>query len=157
METDLSPVGDLLRDGRITRDHASAIVFGVRGLDADLVTDCLDQICIAALNCDPKRLGAHLRERAEAISEDLAAEQRRKLEARVHLTLDETPGGGWLVNGLLGPEDGALLNDVLDKRMAADRNAGNRTGGDSNGDGAAVAPRSMTGATPAAGTTRSWT
>jgi hypothetical protein len=41
--------------------------------------------------------------------------------ARKQLTLDETPQGAWLLNGVLNPEEGALLNEVLDKRMEADR------------------------------------
>jgi hypothetical protein len=121
LEQDLRPVGDLLREGRITRAHAAAIVHGVRGLDADIVASSLEAICAAALSTDPVRLGAELRERAEAISDQLAQEQRRKIEERKGVTLDETPSGAWLINGLLSPEEGTLLNDVLDKRMAADR------------------------------------
>lgn len=121
LDEDLRPVGDLLREGRITRAHAAAIVYGVRGLDPDIIASSLEALCAAALATDPVRLGAVLRERAEAISDTLAQEQRRTLDARTHLTLDETPSGAWLLSGLLNAEAGALLNDVLDKRIAADR------------------------------------
>jgi len=121
LEEDLHPVGELWRGGRITRAHAAAIVHGIRGLDPAIVASSLEAICAAALATDPVRLGAELRERAEAISEDLAKEQRRKIDARKEFLLDETPGGAWLGNGLFDAAEGALINDVLDKRMNADR------------------------------------
>lgn len=121
LEEDLRPIGDLLREGRITRAHAAAVVHGVRGLDPGIVASSLEALCAAALSSDPVRLGAELRERAEAISESLADEQRRRLEARKQLTLDETPQGAWLLDGVLNAEEGALINAVLDRHMEADR------------------------------------
>ena len=121
LETDLAPVGELLRAGRISRAHAAAVVHGLRGLDPGVVADSLEAVCAAALAGDPVTLGRELRERAEAISAQLAAEQRRRLEARKQLTLNETPDGAWHLSGTLNAEEGALLSDVLNRRMEADR------------------------------------
>lgn len=121
LETDLAPVGELLRAGRISRAHAAAVVHGLRGLDPAVVAESLEAVCAVALSCDPTRLGKELRERAQAISAQLAAEQRRRLEARKQLTLNETPDGAWHVSGTLNAEEGALLNDVLNRRMESDR------------------------------------
>jgi hypothetical protein len=121
LEEDLAPVGDLLRAGRISRAHAAAVVHGLRGLDPDMVASSLEAVCQAALSTDPSALAKRLRERAEAVSPQLAEEQRRRLEARTEFRMNESYGGAWHVEGTLNAEDGALLQDVLNKRMEADR------------------------------------
>ncbi len=124
LDTDLAPVGDLLRAGRITRAHAAAVVHGVRGLDPDVVAGNLEAVCRAALNSDPTTLARVLREKAEAISSTLAEEQRRRLEARTLLRMHETFDGGWHLEATLNAEDGALLQQALDRRLATDRHDG---------------------------------
>jgi hypothetical protein len=121
LEQDLAPVGELLRAGRISRAHAAAVVHGLRGLEPEVVEGCLEAVCAAALSADPSTLGRVLRERAEAVSSRLAQEQRRRLEARKELRLDETPDGGWHLSGTLNAEEGALLQEVLDRGMEAGR------------------------------------
>ena len=56
LDGDLRPLGDLLIAGRLTRRHCTAVVHGVRGLDANIVTDCLEAICAVALSTDPDTL-----------------------------------------------------------------------------------------------------
>jgi hypothetical protein len=121
LEEDLAPVGELLRAGRITRAHAAAVVHGLRGLDPDVIADSLEAVCRAALSADPSTLARQLRERAEAISSTLAEEQRRRVHARTRLGLHETPDGAWHLEATLDAEDGALLQEVLDRRVEADR------------------------------------
>jgi hypothetical protein len=128
LEEDLAPVGDLLREGRITRAHAVAVVHGLRGLAPDVVASSLEAVCQAALSADPSALAKRLRERAEAVSPELAEEQRRRLEARTEFRMNETYDGAWHVQGTLDAEDGALLQDVLNKRMEADRTEGDTRG-----------------------------
>ncbi len=128
LEEDLAPVGDLLRAGRITRAHAAAVVHGLRGLDPETVASSLEAVCQAALSADPSALAKRLRERAEAVSPQLAEEQRRRLEARTEFRMNETFDGGWHVEGTLDGEDGALLQDVINKRLAAGRVDGDTRG-----------------------------
>ena len=66
LASDLRPVGDLLIAGRLTRRHCAAVVHGVRGLDANIVTNSLDAICNLAVVTDPDTLARELRLRAEA-------------------------------------------------------------------------------------------
>ena len=87
LEHDLAPVGALLREGRITRAHAGAVAHGLRGLEPDVVARSIHAVCDAAVSSDPTSLARELRERAEAMSEELAREQRRRLEARKELRL----------------------------------------------------------------------
>lgn len=111
---DLRPVGSLLEAGRITRAHAHAIRHGLRGLDAATVADVLPAVCDAALLIDPTRLDRELRERAQALSPTLADEARRRLDARVGVSLDELPDGSGHLRGTLSPECLATLRPLLD-------------------------------------------
>ena len=111
---DLRPVGSLLEAGRITRAHAHAIRHGLRGLDATTVAGVLPAVCDAALLIDPTRLDRELRERAQALSPTLAEEARRRLDARVGVSLDELPDGSGHLRGTLSPECLATLRPLLD-------------------------------------------
>lgn len=65
---DLQAMGELLVAGRVTRQHCTAVVHGVRGLAAGVVADAMPAICDAALASDPDTLARELRVRAAAIS-----------------------------------------------------------------------------------------
>lgn len=121
---DLQAMGELLVAGRVTRRHCTAVVHGVRGLAEGVVADAMPAICDAALASDPDTLARELRVRAAAISPELAAEQRRRLEARVGLTVDESPDGTGHLRGTVSPEVLALVNAILDPHVHGDRIAG---------------------------------
>ena len=117
LDTDLRDVGDLLVAGRRTRRHCTAVVHGVRGLDANIVADALDAICHPALATDPDTLARELRMRAEAISPALAEHARRRLADRIGLTCSDSPDGTGHLSATLSPETLALLNAVLDSTV----------------------------------------
>jgi len=72
LSSDLAPVGDLLVLGQLTRRHYEAVVHGVRGLAADVVTQVPPVWCATATAIDPTSLATVLREHAEAISPEFA-------------------------------------------------------------------------------------
>ena len=114
LDSDLRPIGELLVAGRLTRRHCAAVVHGVRGLDANIVTDSLPAICAVALATDPDTLARELRLRAEAISPALAEHARARLEARIGLSYSDSPDGTGHLSATVTPETIALLNAVLD-------------------------------------------
>ena len=121
LDGDLRPVGELLVAGRLTRRHCAAVVHGLRGLDANIVSDSLQAICQVALATDPDTLARELRLRAEAISPALAEHARRKLQDRIGLSCSDSPDGTGHLSATLSPETVALLNAVLDRTVHAAR------------------------------------
>ena len=121
---DLAPLGEQLMAGQITRRHVDAVVHGLRGLDAWQVEQVLPAVCEAATVLDPVVLTTVLREHAEAVSPQLAEEFRRRLDARVGVSLSEGPDGAGLLRGLLSAEARAALAAVLDATMGGEREAG---------------------------------
>ena len=89
LDGDLRPLGDLLVTGRLSRAHCQAVLHGVRGLGGQVIADSIEAISALALLTDPDTLATELRTRAEAISPELAAEARRRLEARIGLSLEQ--------------------------------------------------------------------
>ncbi len=126
LDSDLRPIGDLLIAGRLTRRHCAAVVHGVRGLDANIVTDSVEAICAVALVTDPDTLARELRIRAEAISPALAEHARQRLENQIGLTCSDSPDGTGHLSATVTPETIALLNAVLDATVH-----GHRVDGDS--------------------------
>lgn len=124
LDTDLGPLGDLLVAGRLTRQHCTAVVHGLRGLGAEVITPALPAICQLALSTDPDRLTSELRLRAEAISPELAAQARRRLDARVGVTADDTPDGTGHLTSTLHPETLALFHSVTDPLVHGQRTDG---------------------------------
>ena len=118
---DLRPLGDLLVAGRVSRRHCTAVVHGVRGLGAEVIATSLEAICTLALHADPERLASELRTRAEAISPKLAEQARRRLDARVGVSCDETPDGTGHLSGTLHPETLALFQAVTDAVVHGER------------------------------------
>ena len=121
LDGDLRPIGELLVAGRLTRRHCAAVVHGVRGLDADIVTDSLEAICNLALATDPDTLARELRIRAEAISPALAEHARARLETRIGLSYADSPDGTGHLSATVTPETIALLNAVLDATVHGHR------------------------------------
>lgn len=121
LDGDLRPLGDLLVAGRVSRRHCTAVVHGVRGLSAEVIATSLEAICTLALHTDPERLASELRTRAEAISPELAEQARRRLDARVGVSCDETPDGTVHLSGTLHPETLALFQAVTDAVVHVER------------------------------------
>ena len=121
LDSDLRPVGELLIAGKLTRQHCAAVVHGVRGLDANIVTDSLPAICAVALATDPDTLARELRIRAEAISPALAEHARTRLEHRIGLRYSDSPDGTGHLSATVTPETIALLNAVLDATVHGHR------------------------------------
>jgi len=121
LDGDLRPLGDLLVAGRLSRQHCTAVVHGLRGLDSDVITPALPAICQLALHTDPEQLARELRSRAEAISPELAAQARRRLDARVGISADQTRDGTGHLTGTLHPETLALFQAATDAVVHGDR------------------------------------
>ena len=121
LDSDLRPVGDLLIAGKLTRRHCTAVVHGVRGLDANIITDSLPAICDLAVLTDPDTLARELRLRAEAISPTLAEHARQRLEDRIGLSCSDSPDGTGHLTATLSPETFALCNAVLDRVVHSHR------------------------------------
>ncbi len=117
LDGDLQPLGALLLAGRVTRAHCFAVVHGLRGLGADVVGDAIEAVCQVALHADPVTVATELRLRAEAISPELADDARRRLEARIGLSCDESPDGTGHLSATLHPETLALFRAVLDAQV----------------------------------------
>lgn len=124
LDGDLQPLGALLLAGRVTRAHCSAVVHGLRGLGAEVVGDAIEAVCEVALHADPVTVATELRLRAEAVSPELADEARRRLEARIGLSCDESPDGTGHLSATLHPETLALFRAVLDAQVHGAREQG---------------------------------
>ena len=124
LDGDLQPLGALLLAGRVTRAHCSAVVHGLRGLGAEVVGDAIEAVCQVALHADPVTVATELRLRAEAVSPELADEARRRLEARIGLSCDESPDGTGHLSATLHPETLALFRAVLDAQVHGAREQG---------------------------------
>ncbi len=124
LDDDLQPLGALLLAGQVTRAHCSAVVHGLRGLGVDVVSDAIDAVCQVALHADPVTVATELRLRAEAISAELANEARRRLEARIGLSCDESPDGTGHLSATLHPETLALFRAIVDAQVHGARERG---------------------------------
>lgn len=120
---DLQRVGDLLVDGGTTVGHCAAITGGLRGITAEVVADSVPALVTLARTLDPPSLHRELRERALAVSPQLAEEQARRQRQRTGLTASELPDGMVAVHGLLEPEPGQALLAALDAVVHGDRRA----------------------------------
>ncbi len=120
---DLQPVGDLLVDGGTTVAHCTAMATGLRGIGPDVVADSSAALVTLARTLDPPTLCRELRERALAISPELAREQERRQRQRVGCTASELPDGCVSVQALLAPEPGQALLAALDALVHAHRQA----------------------------------
>ena len=101
---------------RLTRRHCTAVLHGVRGLDATIAGDSWDAICAVALT-NPETLARELRLRAEAISPALAGHAGQRLEDRIGLSCSDRPDGAGHLTATLAPETVALRNAVLDRTV----------------------------------------
>jgi hypothetical protein len=135
LRSDLPAVGELLRTGQVTVEHARAAVGGVRGLDPTVVRDSEPAICQLLQAADPPTVRAELRERAEAISPELGRDAERRAQARRGFTADQT-AYGVLLGGMLAPEAGQVVLHGLDLAVQADRAAGaaDGVGGEAGGE-----------------------
>lgn len=120
---DLGPVGDLLVDGGTTVAHCSAMTTGLRGVGPDVVAESVPALVTLARTLDPPSLCRELRERALAVSPELADEQERRQRQRVGCTASELPDGCVSVHALLAPEPGQALLAALDALVHGSRSA----------------------------------
>ena len=120
---DLGGIGDLLVDGGTTVAHCTAMVAGLRGLRPEVIAESVPALVTLARTLDPPTLARELRERALAVSPELAEEQERRQRQRVGLTASELPDGCVAVNGLLSPEGGQTLLAALDAVVHGERKA----------------------------------
>ena len=125
---DLAPVGDLLVDGGTTVAHCSAMIAGLRGLRPEVVQESVAPLITLARTLDPTSLARELRERALAVSPELAQEQEKRQRQRTGLTASELPDGCVSVNGLLAPEPGQALLAALDAIVHGERRARDEDG-----------------------------
>ena len=120
LRDDLPAVGALLSRGQISIEHAGAVVAGVRGLDAAVVSEAEQGLCELALLTDPADLRKRLRDKAAAVDDRIAAEVERKARDRMGLRLNDV-GGHTAVDGTLAGEDGAVVRLAMDLAVEAGR------------------------------------
>jgi len=127
LRDDLPGIGALLTRGEITVEHASAVVAGVRGLDADVVSEAQEGLCALALVTDPADLRKRLRDKAAAVDDSIAAEVERRARERMGLRLNDV-GSHTAVDGTLAGDDGATVRLAMDLAVEAGREAGDKRG-----------------------------
>lgn len=127
LREDLPGIGRLLHDGTITAEHASAVVTGVRGLDAAVVREAEQGLGALAQVTDPVDLRKRLRDKAAAIDDRIAAEAERRARERMGLRLNDV-GSHTAVDGTLAGDDGATVRLAMDLAIEAAREAGDTRG-----------------------------
>ncbi|TAL19230.1 MAG: HNH endonuclease [Frankiales bacterium] len=127
LRDDLPHIGDLLVGGHITREHAAAVVAGVRGLDRDVVREAEQGLGALAQVTDPVDLRKRLRDKAAAIDDRIAAEAERRARERMGLQLSDV-GAHTSVDGTLAGDDGATVRLAMDLAIEASRAAGDKRG-----------------------------
>ncbi len=120
---DLARLGDLLVDGGTTVGHCSATVSGLRGIRPEVITASIGPLVTLARHTDPLTLHRELRERALAVSPELAEEQERRQRQRVGCSASELPDGMVSLHGLFAPEGGQALLAALGAIITGDRKA----------------------------------
>ena len=128
LRDELPAVGGLLAAGEITVEHASAVLTGVRGLDAAVVSGAQEALCELARATDPADVRSRLRDKAAAVDDWIAAEVERKARERMGLRLSDVGAHTAAVDGTLAGEDGALVRLAMDLSVEADRAEGDRRG-----------------------------
>jgi hypothetical protein len=121
---DLAPIGDLLVQGRTTVEHCKALVRGLRGLTPEFVAAMIEPLGTLVTGMDPPSVARELRERAHAVSDEIAKEQAKRQRQRMGITCDELLDGCVSVHGLLAPEEGQALLVALDALVHGRREAG---------------------------------
>jgi hypothetical protein len=84
----------------VSVEHAAAVRDGVRGLDAEAVTDAADGLVALARCTDPVDVRKRLRDKAHAINDRLAAAAERRARQRMGLRLSDV-GSHTAVDGTL--------------------------------------------------------
>jgi hypothetical protein len=125
LRDDLPQLGELLRSGRTTLEHARAVVVGTRGLDKSLVRDSEPALCDLVTKAAPERVRAELRERAEALNPELGRDAERRAHAQRGFTVDGV-GSIFALGGSLGVEDGEIVRLALDLETQRDRVEGDQ-------------------------------
>ena len=127
LRDDLPHIGDLLVGGHITREHAAAVVAGVRGLDRAVVREAEQGLGALAQVTDPVDLRKRLRDKAAAIDDRIAAEAERRARERMGLRLSDV-GAHTAVDGTLAGDDGSTVRLAMDLAVEAARVAGDKRG-----------------------------
>ena len=78
LRDELPVVGELLAAGGISVEHATAVLAGVRGLDAEVVWEAQEALCELARAVDPAEVRSRLRDKAAAVDDRIAAEAERR-------------------------------------------------------------------------------
>ena len=127
LRDDLPVIDELVCDGRITVEHAAAVVGGVRGLDKDVVREAQDGLGALAQVTDPVDVRKRLRDKAAAIDDKIAADAARRAADRMGLRLADV-GTHTAVDGTLAGDNGATVRLAMDLATEAAREAGDTRG-----------------------------
>ncbi|NDL56322.1 HNH endonuclease signature motif containing protein [Phytoactinopolyspora mesophila] len=114
MLTDLPVVEHALINGEIRVPHAEAITRAAKLLGTDVIAGCQDALVAAASTDDPTRLRAALRGLGAAVDDTKAAKRAEKRDQGRWLDLSSTFDGAVILDGVLGEEDGAIVNTAID-------------------------------------------
>ncbi len=127
LRDDLPRLGEVLRRGGTTVEHAAAVMAGVRGLAGEVVREAEDGLCALAQTTDPVDVRKRLRDKAAAIDDRIAAEAERRARERRGLRLHDV-GTHTAVDGTLAGDDGATVRLAMDLAVEAAREDGDKRG-----------------------------
>ena len=128
VQSELPALGQALVDGSTTLEHVRAAASGLSGLDPAVLGQVQESLVDLVAVASPAQVRRVLRERAEAVDPQLAADADRKRQDRQSLYLDQVPGGSAYLSGQLAPEAAATVLHALDLQCEADRAAGDTRG-----------------------------
>ena len=110
----LPQLGSMLAAGDIGTDHVAAVGFSTGRLPAEVVASQDAVFATLASSAPPSQLRAAGKHLQAMYDTDAVSRDANHVRDSRHLTLAQTFGGAWHIEGLLPPEDGVALSLVLD-------------------------------------------
>ena len=117
----LPQLGAMLAAGDITADHVAAVGFSTRRVPSEIVTSFDPVFATLAASAKPSDLRVAGKQLQHTYDTDAVSRDAHHVRDTRYLTLAQTFGDAWHLEGLLTPEDGLTLSLVLD---ALSTNAG---------------------------------
>ncbi|BEP12149.1 HNH endonuclease signature motif containing protein [Acidothermaceae bacterium B102] len=110
----LPQLGSMLSAGDIGTDHVAAVGFSTSRLPAEVVASQDAVFAALASSAQPAQLRAAGQHLQAMYDTDAASRDANHVRDSRYLTVAQTFGGAWHLEGLLPPEDGVALSLVLD-------------------------------------------
>jgi hypothetical protein len=106
-------VGKAWEAGELGIDHAHVIAATIHGLDYDLAVDMQAFMAEHAASLTVEQLKTLAAELLAAAAPEKSDEDAAKKRAAQHLSLSETLGGMWRLDGWLDPEAGLIVSNAI--------------------------------------------